>query len=118
MTMPINVRRVRDVRADVRALNCRESLAAVGVCGTCGTRLTWAGAGAGANGRHTAAPRCASRAYAGGRTSRTRRTRLVPQPFSGYRIPHTPPHSPHMLARARFSALTIFEGNGEGGSNG
>ncbi|HBP02443.1 MAG TPA: hypothetical protein DD677_04570 [Stenotrophomonas sp.] len=116
MTIPTNVRCVRDVRADVRALNCRESLAAVGVCGTCGTRPTWACAGA--NGRHAVAPRCASRAYMGGRTSRTRRTRLVPQPFSGYRIPHTPPHSPHMLARARFSALTIFEGNGVGGSNG
>ncbi|PWB28930.1 hypothetical protein DCO49_04035 [Stenotrophomonas sp. SPM] len=116
MTMPINVRRVRDVRADVRALNCRASLAVVGVCGTCGHRPTWAGAGE--NGYRAATPQCTSRAYVGDRTSRTRRTRVVPRGFSGYRIPHTPPHSPHMLTRARFSALTIFEGNGEGGSNG
>ncbi|KKF88561.1 hypothetical protein XY58_08495 [Stenotrophomonas maltophilia] len=116
MTVPINVRCVRDVRAEVRALNCRESLAAVGVCGTCGHRPTWAGAGA--NGHPAATPQRASRAYTGDRTSRTRRTRPVPHRFSGYRIPHTPPHSPHMLARARFSALTIFEGNGVGGING
>ncbi|ACJ24726.1 gp2 [Stenotrophomonas phage S1] len=116
MTMPINVRCVRDVRADVRAMNCRESLAAVRVCGMCGHRPTWAGACA--NGHRSATPRCGSRAYIDDRTSRTRRTRLVPRGFSGYCIPHTPPHSPHMFARARFSALTIFEGNGEGGSNG
>ncbi|MBA0254442.1 hypothetical protein D7T50_03860 [Stenotrophomonas maltophilia] len=116
MTMPINVRSVRDVRAVVRALNGSESLAAVAMCGTCGTRPTWAGAGAGRH--HAALSRCVSRAYTGSRTSRTRRTWPVPQPLSGYRIPHTPPHSPHMLARARFSALTIFEGNGVGGNNG
>ncbi|KAA9003566.1 hypothetical protein FJU31_04105 [Stenotrophomonas cyclobalanopsidis] len=116
MTMPINVRRVRDVRADVRALNCCESIAAVGVCGMCGHRPTWAGAGA--NGYRAATPQIVSRAYMGDRTSRTRRTRLVPRGFIDFRIPHTPPHSPHMLARARFSALTIFEGNGVGGING
>ncbi|QGL95124.1 hypothetical protein FEO92_08160 [Stenotrophomonas maltophilia] len=116
MTMPIDVRGVRDVRADVRALNCRESLSAVGMCGTCGHQPTWAGAGA--NGYRAAKPQCVSRAYVGDRTSRTHRTRLVPRRFSGYRIPHTPPHSPHMLTRARFSALTIFEGNGVGGING
>ncbi|AWH47565.1 hypothetical protein C1926_13885 [Stenotrophomonas sp. ZAC14A_NAIMI4_1] len=116
MTTAINVRCVRDVRADVRASNCRESLAAVAVCGTCGHRPTWAGAGA--NGCPAPTPQCASRAYVGGRTSRTPRTRLVLQRSGGYRIPHTPPHSPHMLARASFSALTIFEGNGVGGING
>ncbi|AVH93562.1 hypothetical protein AL480_12875 [Stenotrophomonas maltophilia] len=116
MPMPINVRCVRDVRADVRALNCCESLAAVGACGTCGHRPTWACAGA--NGYPTATSGCASRAYVGGRTSRTRRTRLVTQQSGARRVPHTPPHSPHMLARAQFSVLTVFEGNGVGGSNG
>ncbi|MBA0283844.1 hypothetical protein D7Y26_11055 [Stenotrophomonas maltophilia] len=116
MTMPINVRSVRDVRAYVRARNCRESPVAVGMCGTCGHRHTWAGAGA--NGYRATSSGCVSRAYVGDRTSRTRRTRLVPQRFGANGVPHTPPHSPHMLARARFSALTIFEGNGVGGSNG
>lgn len=103
------VRDVRDgVRADVRA----QTLAAVGVCGMCGHFCSHAQART----RFPDSLTCLtySRACMQSRTSRTSRTAQVLQGIRQDATPHTAPHSPHTLARARFSVSLATERKDEG----
>ncbi|HCT26886.1 MAG TPA: hypothetical protein DIW85_11805 [Stenotrophomonas sp.] len=115
MTLASDVLGVRDVRAPVRDRNVRQTVGAQGLCGMCGHWPTWAGACVCGFWIDTASSM--PRARKGARTSRTRRTGLLPQSIHEFRRPHSPPHVPHTLARAKFIASTVFKGNGVGGSN-
>ena len=115
MSAPANVRDVRDVvRDDVRA----QSQSAVGACGMCGSFRAFAGARVSEVAYRYIS--LASSARMSGRTSRTSRTSLVRQEFRVFSIPHTAPHIPHMLARARFltPCLTQKKMEEEGCRNG